>query len=196
MGLETGGPQQFYPHRKRWIESTAPSVSSPSLVGMAEPTRIRTSRSNFPPGCQWNSSSTSSRNSSASRKTRTDALPLRGISTARSPNSTIDPYRCCKNKPHPSLLARAGRGTYASEADLLNVALFGQTAKQWRDTNPTLESNMRDSASVQQPLVLANIESLNAEFIQWACPRDTPPEAERRRDSPDADVDRQSSHHL
>jgi KilA-N domain len=56
--------------------------------------------------------------------------------------------------------------TYASEADLLNVALFGQTAKQWRDANPTLEGNMRDSASVQQLLVLANMESLNAEFIQ------------------------------
>ena len=56
--------------------------------------------------------------------------------------------------------------TYASEADLLNVALFGQTAKQWRDANPTLEGNMRDSASVPQFLVLANMESLNAEFIQ------------------------------
>ena len=56
--------------------------------------------------------------------------------------------------------------TYASAADLLNVALFGQTAKQWRDANPTLEGNMRDSASVQQLLVLANMESLNAEFIQ------------------------------
>jgi hypothetical protein len=61
--------------------------------------------------------------------------------------------------------------TYASEADLLNVALFGQTAKQWRDTNPTLEGNMRDSASVQQLLVLANMESLNAEFIQMGLPQ-------------------------
>ncbi len=52
--------------------------------------------------------------------------------------------------------------TYASEADLLNVALFGQTAKQWRDANPTVEGNVRDSASVQQLPVLANIESLNA----------------------------------
>jgi len=66
--------------------------------------------------------------------------------------------------------AQAAR-TYASEADLLNVALFGQTAKQWRDANPTLEGNMRDSASVQQLLVLANIESLNAEFIQMGLPQ-------------------------
>jgi len=54
---------------------------------------------------------------------------------------------------------------YASEADLLNVALFGQTAKQWRDTNPGLEGNMREFASVEQLLVLANIEGMNAEFI-------------------------------
>jgi hypothetical protein len=54
---------------------------------------------------------------------------------------------------------------YASEADLLNVALFGQTAKQWRDANPTLDGNMRDHATLEQLLVLANLESLNAEFI-------------------------------
>ena len=55
--------------------------------------------------------------------------------------------------------------TYATEADLLNVALFGQTAKQWRDANATLDGNMRDHASIEQLLVLANLESLNAEFI-------------------------------
>lgn len=55
--------------------------------------------------------------------------------------------------------------TYANEADLLNVALFGQTAKQWRDANPTLEGNIRDYASIEQLLVLANIEGMNAEFI-------------------------------
>ncbi len=55
--------------------------------------------------------------------------------------------------------------TYASEADLLNVALFGQTAKQWRDANPNFEGNMREYATVEQLLVLANIEGMNAEFI-------------------------------
>lgn len=55
--------------------------------------------------------------------------------------------------------------TYASEADLLNVALFSQTAKQWRDANPKLDGNMREYASVEQLLVLANIEGMNAEFI-------------------------------
>jgi len=55
--------------------------------------------------------------------------------------------------------------TYATEADVLNVALFGQTAKQWRDANPKLVGNMREYASVEQLLVLANIEGMNAEFI-------------------------------
>ena len=55
---------------------------------------------------------------------------------------------------------------YASEADLLNVALFGVTAKQWRDANPELTGNMRDHATVQQLVCLANLESLNAHFIE------------------------------
>ncbi|WP_373991728.1 KilA-N domain-containing protein [Duganella sp. BuS-21] len=57
------------------------------------------------------------------------------------------------------------RITYASEADVLNIAMFGQTAKAWRDTHPKAAGNMRDEASVEQLLVLANLESLNAEFI-------------------------------
>lgn len=55
---------------------------------------------------------------------------------------------------------------YANEADVLNVALFGKTAKQWRDANPTAECNIRDEATIEQLLVLANIESMNAEFIR------------------------------
>lgn len=55
--------------------------------------------------------------------------------------------------------------TYATEADVLNMALFGLTAKQWREANPDLEGNMREHATVEQLLVLANIEGMNAEFI-------------------------------
>jgi len=55
--------------------------------------------------------------------------------------------------------------TYANEADLLNVALFSLTAKQWRDANPKLEGNMREYATIEQLLVLANIEGMNAELI-------------------------------
>lgn len=55
---------------------------------------------------------------------------------------------------------------YATEADVLNIALFGKTAKQWRDKNPGIEGNIRDFATVEQLLVLANLESMNAEFIR------------------------------
>lgn len=65
----------------------------------------------------------------------------------------------------PEITPAQSRITYANEADVLNVALFGQTAKQWRDANSKLEGNMRDHATVEQLLVLANIESMNAEFI-------------------------------
>jgi hypothetical protein len=55
--------------------------------------------------------------------------------------------------------------TYANEADLLNMALFGKTARQWRSENSERDGNIRDHASVEQLLVLANLESLNAELI-------------------------------
>jgi len=61
--------------------------------------------------------------------------------------------------------------TYATEADLLNVALFSQTAAQWRATNPKLDGNMRDYATIEQLLVLANIEGMNAEFIHMNLPQ-------------------------
>jgi hypothetical protein len=61
--------------------------------------------------------------------------------------------------------------TYATEADLLNVALFGLTTRQWREANPKLEGNMREYASVEQLLVLANIEGMNAEFLHMKLPQ-------------------------
>lgn len=54
---------------------------------------------------------------------------------------------------------------YANEADLLNVALFGFTAKQWRDSNPNAEGNVRDTATIEQLVVLSNLESINAVLI-------------------------------
>ncbi len=60
---------------------------------------------------------------------------------------------------------------YANEADVLNVALFGKTAKQWRDENPKADGNIRDQASIEQLLVLANIESMNAGFIKMNLPQ-------------------------
>ncbi|TNH04931.1 KilA-N domain-containing protein, partial [Pasteurellaceae bacterium Phil11] len=55
---------------------------------------------------------------------------------------------------------------YASEADMLNVALFNKPAKQWRVENPKLKGNMRDYASLSELLVLANMESYNAILIE------------------------------
>ncbi len=55
--------------------------------------------------------------------------------------------------------------TYANEADLLNVVLFGKTAKQWKEENPTVRGNMRDEGTLNQLLVLANLESYNAVLI-------------------------------
>lgn len=61
--------------------------------------------------------------------------------------------------------------TYANEADVLNVALFGITAKQWRDENPDKSGNIRDYASLNQLLVLANMESYNAILIEQGKPQ-------------------------
>lgn len=55
--------------------------------------------------------------------------------------------------------------TYANEADMLNVVLFGKTAKQWRDENPKVKGNIRDKATLNQLLILANLESYNAVLI-------------------------------
>ena len=54
---------------------------------------------------------------------------------------------------------------YANEADLLNVALFGITSKQWRDANPKTVGNIRDEATLEQLVVLSNLESINSVLI-------------------------------
>ncbi|EKD44088.1 MAG: hypothetical protein ACD_71C00241G0005 [uncultured bacterium (gcode 4)] len=67
----------------------------------------------------------------------------------------------------PALLGIKSQSViYATEADVLNVALFGMTAKTWREKNPETEGNIRDEATIEQLVVLANLESLNAEFIR------------------------------
>jgi phage regulator Rha-like protein len=71
-----------------------------------------------------------------------------------------------KEKLIPQELRRAQINfVYASEADLLNVALFGMTAKEWRDRNLETEGNIRDAATIEQLVVLSNLESLNAVLI-------------------------------
>lgn len=66
----------------------------------------------------------------------------------------------------PNLLLKSQVNfVYANEADLLNVALFGKTAKEWKAANPNLKGNMRDEASIEQLVVLSNMESINALLI-------------------------------
>ena len=66
--------------------------------------------------------------------------------------------------PH-ELTAAQKSFVYADEADMLNVAMFGMTAKQWRDANPALKGNIRDYATINQLICLSNMENLNAVFI-------------------------------
>jgi len=65
----------------------------------------------------------------------------------------------------PILTDKQKQYVYANEADLLNVALFGMTAKEWKDKNPKLTGNIRDYANVLQLVILSNLENLNAEMI-------------------------------
>lgn len=60
---------------------------------------------------------------------------------------------------------------YANEADVLNVALFGMTAKQWRDAHPEMKGNIRDYASINELICLSNMENLNAVFIDQGMPQ-------------------------
>ena len=60
---------------------------------------------------------------------------------------------------------------YANEADVLNVAMFGMTAKQWRETNPDKKGNIRDYATINELICLSNMENLNAVFIEQDIPQ-------------------------
>ena len=60
---------------------------------------------------------------------------------------------------------------YANEADVLNVTMFGMTAKQWRETNPDLKGNIRDYATINELICLSNMENLNALFIEQGMPQ-------------------------
>jgi hypothetical protein len=71
----------------------------------------------------------------------------------------------------PEITAAQAAITYATEADLLNVALFGHTSAEWRRANPDKKGNVRDYATIEQLLVLANIEGMNAELIHMELPQ-------------------------
>ncbi|HBQ50552.1 TPA: DNA-binding protein [Candidatus Daviesbacteria bacterium] len=71
----------------------------------------------------------------------------------------------------PYISKSAANVVYASEADVLNMALFGMTAKDWRDKNPKKDGNIRDYSSVEQLVVLVNLEGINAELIRQGLPQ-------------------------
>ncbi|HOF78798.1 MAG TPA: KilA-N domain-containing protein [Candidatus Dojkabacteria bacterium] len=75
--------------------------------------------------------------------------------------------RSIKENIVPQLVTKKQKTfVYANEADVLNVALFGLTAKEWRESNPEKEGNIRDYADIRQLICLSNLESLNAELIR------------------------------
>ena len=67
--------------------------------------------------------------------------------------------------------ANLANRTYASEADIINMALFGMTAKEWREKHPEAKGNVRDNAAIPQLIVIANLEALNAEYIKQGLPQ-------------------------
>jgi hypothetical protein len=71
----------------------------------------------------------------------------------------------------PQLTPQQVSVIYANEADVLNIALFGVTAKQWREANPTLKGNIRDYATINELICLSNMENLNAVFINENMPQ-------------------------
>lgn len=71
----------------------------------------------------------------------------------------------------PMLDSKHAAIIYANEADVLNVAMFGMTASEWRNKNPECQGNIRDYASINELICLANLESLNAVFIKDSIPQ-------------------------
>jgi hypothetical protein len=84
-----------------------------------------------------------------------------------SPQKWIEATNAIKKHLVPDKISRNGENLiYATEADILNLALFGMTAKEWRNNNPALDGNMRDYADVSQLVCLSNLENINALFIK------------------------------
>ena len=86
-------------------------------------------------------------------------------------NYTIHTDAIKENLIVPTLTKNQISYVYADEADLLNVALFGKTASEWRKENPNLKGNIRDYATIEQLLVIANMESFNAILIEQKVPQ-------------------------
>ena len=86
-------------------------------------------------------------------------------------NYRIHTDAIAQNLIPPELTAQQKSLIYADEADMLNVAMFGLTAKEWREKNPNLKGNIRDYATINQLICLSNMENLNAVFINDGIPQ-------------------------
>ena len=92
--------------------------------------------------------------------------------TAKRELSKINYTDAIKNNLIPAeVTAKQASIIYADEADVLNVAMFGMTAKMWREQNPEQKGNIRDYASINELICLSNMESLNAVFIEQGLPQ-------------------------
>ena len=89
--------------------------------------------------------------------------------THACPQATTDAIK--QNLIPAKLTSRQISYVYANEADVLNVALFGQTARQWREAHPDLKGNIRDYAGINELICLSNMENLNAVFINDGIPQ-------------------------
>ncbi len=89
-----------------------------------------------------------------------------------SPKKWIEATDAIKTHILPPEITRdQASKVYADEADVLNVAMFGQTARQWRELHPDLKGNIRDYASINELICLSNMENLNAVFIEQGMPQ-------------------------
>jgi len=86
-------------------------------------------------------------------------------------NYHIHTYAICQNLVPKELSKEQINFIYANEADVLNMALFGMTAKEWRDQNPDLKGNMRDYATINELICLSNMENINAVLINDNIPQ-------------------------
>ena len=98
-------------------------------------------------------------------------IPTISKTATRQINYHIHTDAIKQNLIPPKLTALQKSFVYADEADMLNVAMFGKTAKEWRDENPLLKGNIRDYASINQLICLSNMESLNSVLIKEGLPQ-------------------------
>jgi hypothetical protein len=136
-----------------------------------ERSRTKILLSNLRVGFPSNLSYTSSKNFSASKRKNKKRWVGRAKRELSKINYHIHTDAIKQNLIPSQLTPQQVSVIYANEADVLNIALFGVTAKQWREANPTLKGNIRDYATINELICLSNMENLNALFINENMPQ-------------------------